>query len=166
MVLYAIQSEIRFGRRARTMRTGAADRKSTLAVSLCAAVPIVGFVLAMKANSSFATLLPRWFRGAVLPGAPVIAWVGVVFAACGVALRLWAVLKLRERYTRTLFIQHEHAIERGVPTAGCATRAISGRCWSSTESRWPPVIGLRSLLLLSRRLRHTPIGSRSKTRCW
>jgi protein-S-isoprenylcysteine O-methyltransferase Ste14 len=115
MVLYAIQSEIRFGQRARTMRTGAADRKSTLAVSLCAAVPIVGFVLAMKANSSFATLLPRWFRGAVLPGAPVIAWVGVVFAACGIALRLWAVLKLRERYTRTLFIQHEHAIERGGP---------------------------------------------------
>lgn len=115
MLLYALQSEVRFGKRARTMRTGPADRKSTLAVSVCAAIPILGFVLAMKANSSFATLLPEWFRGAVLPGQPVIGWAGVVVAACGVALRLWAVLKLRERYTRTLLIQDEHSIERGGP---------------------------------------------------
>ncbi len=77
MLLYAVQSELRFGKRARTMRTGPADRKSTLAVSVCAAVPILGFVLAMKANSSFATFLPEWFRGAVLPGQPVMrgpAW--------------------------------------------------------------------------------------------
>ena len=115
MILYAIQSEIRFGQRARTMRTGAADRKSTLAVSVCAAIPILGFVLAMKSNSSFAMFLPEWFRNATLPGVPVIGWVGVVFAASGVALRLWAVLKLRERYTRTLLIQDEHSIERGGP---------------------------------------------------
>ncbi|MCU1291922.1 MAG: isoprenylcysteine carboxyl methyltransferase [Bryobacterales bacterium] len=115
MLLYAVQSEVRFGKRARTMRTGPADRRSTLAVSVCAAIPILGFVLAMKANSSFATLLPEWFRGAVLPGQPAIGWAGVVVAACGVGLRLWAVLKLRERYTRTLLIQDEHSIERGGP---------------------------------------------------
>lgn len=115
MLLYAVQSEIRFGKRARSMRTGPADRKSTLAVSLCAAVPILGFALAMKANSSFATLLPQWFLGARVPAEPVLGWAGVVFAACGVALRLWAVLQLRERYTRTLLIQGEHSIERGGP---------------------------------------------------
>jgi protein-S-isoprenylcysteine O-methyltransferase Ste14 len=115
MLLYAVQSEVRFGKRARAMRTGPADRKSTLAVSVCAAIPILGFVLAMKANSSFATLPPDWFRGALLPGQPVIGWTGVVVAACGVALRLWAVLKLRERYTRTLLIHDEHPIERGGP---------------------------------------------------
>ena len=115
LLLYAVQSEIRFGKRARTMRTGSADRRSTLAVSVCAAVPVLGFALAMKANSSFATLLPEWFRGARLPGEPVIGWAGVVVAAGGVVLRLWAVLRLRERYTRTLLIHDEHAIERGGP---------------------------------------------------
>ena len=119
MILYAIQAEIRFGQRARTMRAGAADRKSTLAVSACAAVPVIGFVLAMKANSSLATFLPRWFRDAVLPGEPVIGWCGVVVAAAGVGLRLWAVLKLRARYTRTLLIQDGHSIERGGPYRWC-----------------------------------------------
>jgi len=45
----------------------------------------------------------------------VIEWVGVVFGACGIALRFWAVLTLRERYTRTLLIQQEHSFERGGP---------------------------------------------------
>lgn len=115
MLLYAVQSEIRFGQRARTMRTGPADRKSTFAVAVCAAIPILGFVLAMKANSSFAAFLPDWFRTARLPGEPVIEWTGVVLAAGGVALRLWAVMTLRERYTRTLLIHDEHSIERTGP---------------------------------------------------
>jgi protein-S-isoprenylcysteine O-methyltransferase len=33
----------------------------------------------------------------------------------GLSLRLWAVLTLRERYTRTLLVESEHAIERGGP---------------------------------------------------
>jgi protein-S-isoprenylcysteine O-methyltransferase Ste14 len=116
LLLYGIQSEIRFGKRARAYRAGPADRMSSRAVSIAAAVPIMGFVLAMKANTpTFAEFLPRWFRNAVIPGLPAIAWVGVVLAASGVALRLWAVLKLRERYTRTLLIQQEHSIERSGP---------------------------------------------------
>jgi len=116
LLLYAIQSELRFGTRARTMRAGAADRKSTLAVSAAAAVPVLGFVLAVKASSpTFAALLPRWFRSAMLPGLPWTAWLGVALGACGIALRLWAVLQLRERYTRTLLVHDEHAIERGGP---------------------------------------------------
>lgn len=115
LLSYAIQAEIRFGKRARSMRTGAADRKSSLAISLGAAVPILGFVLAMKANSSWGMIAPHWFRSAVLPGEPAVGWAGVVVAAGGVALRLWAVLTLRERYTRTLLVQDEHPIERGGP---------------------------------------------------
>jgi protein-S-isoprenylcysteine O-methyltransferase len=116
LLLYVIQSEIRFGRQARTTRAGAADRKSTLALSVAAAVPVLGFVLAMKASSpTTAAMLPRWFRSAELPGLPWSKWLGVLLGACGVALRLWAVLTLRERYTRTLLVQHEHAIERGGP---------------------------------------------------
>jgi protein-S-isoprenylcysteine O-methyltransferase Ste14 len=116
LLLYAAQSEIRFGQRARTHRAGAPDRKSTLAVSASAVVPILGFALAIKASSpSMSAFLPRWFQNAVMPGLPAIAWVGVVLAACGVVLRFWALLKLRERYTRTLLIQQEHSIERGGP---------------------------------------------------
>ncbi len=116
LLLYAIQSEIRFGARARTMRSGASDRKSTLVVSLSAAVSVLGFALAMKANSSaISSFLPAWFRNAVLPGLPAIAWLGVVLGVCGVLLRLWAVLTLRDRYTRTLVVHDQHSIERSGP---------------------------------------------------
>ena len=126
LLLYAIQSEIRFGSRARKMSrahmksgqtgSGASDRRSTLLVSVSAAVSVLGFALAMKANSSaISSFLPAWFRDAVLPGLPATAWVGVGLGFCGVVLRLWAVLTLRDRYTRTLLIQDQHAIERGGP---------------------------------------------------
>jgi len=116
LILYGVQSEIRFGKRARTMRADGADQKSTLAVSVGAAVSVLGFALGIKANSPTPpSYLPLWFRGAVLPGLPAIAWVGVVLGAGGILLRLWAVLQLRERYSRTLLVQDEHAIERGGP---------------------------------------------------
>ena len=116
LLLYAIQSEVRFGKRARTSRPGPEDRKSTLAVSVCASVPVLGFALAIKATSSGGmTITPRWFRSAVLPGLPFTAWLGVVLGICGLGLRLWAVLRLRERYTKTLLVQHEQSIERGGP---------------------------------------------------
>jgi hypothetical protein len=57
--LYVIRSEVRFGRKARRMLPGSADRGSTLAVSLSSAIPVRGFVLAMKTRGSPArTLLP------------------------------------------------------------------------------------------------------------
>jgi protein-S-isoprenylcysteine O-methyltransferase Ste14 len=116
LLLYAIQSEVRFGSRARTLRTGVSDRNSTLAVSISAAVSVLGFALAMKTNAADRSLwLPHWFRAAALPGLPLIAWVGVVLGVLGLWLRLWAVLTLRERYTRTLLVQREHAVERNGP---------------------------------------------------
>ena len=116
LLAYAVQSEIRFGRRARTMRAAPADRSSTVAVSIAAAIPVLGFVLAMKANTAgIGSLVPRWFLRPALPGMPIVAWAGVALGASGLALRLWAVFTLRERYTRTLLIQGEHAVERGGP---------------------------------------------------
>ena len=116
LLFYALQSEVRFGSRARTLRTSALDRNSTLAVSLSAVVPVLGFVLAMKSGSAdFAMWLPHWFRAAAIPGLPVVAWIGVLLGVMGLGLRLWAVLTLRDRYTRTLLIQDEHRIERGGP---------------------------------------------------
>jgi protein-S-isoprenylcysteine O-methyltransferase Ste14 len=112
LVLYAVQSEIRFGKRARTHRAGTTDRMTTFAVSASSAIPAIGFVLAMKARSpAIATFLPRWFERAAMPGLPAVAWVGVFFGICGLGLRLWAVLTLRERYTRTLLIHDDHPVE-------------------------------------------------------
>lgn len=116
LLLYAVQSEIRFGKRARSGRAGAADRGSTLVLSVAAVVPVLGFALAMKKSSpGIAMLHPGWFNSAVLPGMPAIAWIGVAFGGCGLALRLWAVLTLRERYSKTLLIQEKHPVERGGP---------------------------------------------------
>lgn len=41
------------------------------------------------------------------------AWAGVAIGALGLVLRLWAVLRARHRYTRTLLIQENHSVERG-----------------------------------------------------
>jgi protein-S-isoprenylcysteine O-methyltransferase Ste14 len=116
LLLYALQSELRFGARARTMRTGTSDRRSTLVVSIAAAVSVLGFALAMKADSpGYSTWLPHWFRSAVVPGLPIVAWVGVLLGVVGLGLRVMAVLTLRERYTRTLLVHSKHTIERNGP---------------------------------------------------
>lgn len=114
LLLYAVQSEVRFGQKARKISPGSADRGSTLAVSLSSGIPVLGFVLAMKTRTSPGrVLLPRWL-GAI-PGMPAIAWVGVVIGALGLLVRLWSVLTLRDRYTRTLLTGTDHALERGGP---------------------------------------------------
>ena len=103
-VLYAVQAEIRFGAKARATRGGPSDRFSTMALSLAMLVPILGFIIAMKGR------IPM-----TLPGMPATAWVGVTLGASGFALRLWSLLLLRERFTRTLLIQSGHQIERNGP---------------------------------------------------
>lgn len=114
LLLYAVQSEVRFGQKARKISPGSADRGSTLAVSLSSAIPVLGFVLAMKMRTSPGrVLLPMWL-GAI-PGMPASAWVGVVVGALGLLVRLWSVLTLRDRYTRTLLTGTDHALERGGP---------------------------------------------------
>jgi hypothetical protein len=108
LLLYAVQSEIRFGAKARTIFAGRLDRGSTIALTLSAAVPVLGFALAMKANQFH---LSSWFgRSGAMPGMPAIAWIGVGAGGLGLLLRLWAVLVLRERYTRTLLVDKDQAI--------------------------------------------------------
>jgi len=113
LLLYAIQSEVRFGRKARRMSTGPADRGSTLAISFSSVIPVLGFVLAMKAPEFSRALLPSWFR--MMPGMPIIAWVGVGIGALGLIVRWWSLLTLRDRYTRTLFTEIDQALERNGP---------------------------------------------------
>jgi len=52
LLLYGIQAEVRFGAKARSHRAGERDRGSTIFLSLASLVPLLGFVLVMKATSS------------------------------------------------------------------------------------------------------------------
>jgi protein-S-isoprenylcysteine O-methyltransferase Ste14 len=115
LLLYAVESEIRFGARARTIRMGPADRWSTIAVTLGSAVPVIGFVIAMRGSqSALLRGLPLWLRDpGTMPGMPAIAWIGVGLGLAGALLRLCALLSLRQRYTRTLRVDPDHLIERG-----------------------------------------------------
>jgi protein-S-isoprenylcysteine O-methyltransferase Ste14 len=103
-VLYAVQAEIRFGAKARATRGGPSDRFSTMALSLAMLVPSLGFIFAMKG-----------FFPITLPGMPATAWGGVILGTSGFALRLWSLLLLRERFTRTLLVQSGQQIERSGP---------------------------------------------------
>jgi protein-S-isoprenylcysteine O-methyltransferase Ste14 len=115
LLLYAVESEIRFGAKARTMNAGPADRWSTIAVSLASGIPVIGFIFAMRGEkSAVLRTLPLWLRDpSTMPGMPIVAWVGVSVAALGLVLRLWALLTLRQRYTRTLRVDADHVVERG-----------------------------------------------------
>jgi protein-S-isoprenylcysteine O-methyltransferase Ste14 len=118
LVLYAVQAEVRFGRSARGSRPGPADRGSTWMLSYAVLVPVLGLVLAVKAANAPASHGLAFFgpsSPAALPGMPALAWLGVTAGVLGLALRLWAVLVLRERYTRTLLVHENHAIERRGP---------------------------------------------------
>jgi len=167
LLLYGLQSEIRFGSRARKVRAGESDRKSTLLVAASSAVPVLGFVLAMKAGSPAGSmLLPQWFRHALIPGLPGVAWMGVAFGICGLGLRLWAVLTLRDRYTRTLLVQDEHSVERGGPYQWVRHPGYLGSLLCSTGLQSHRATLSHCLHPLPPHGEPTAIASGSKTRCW
>lgn len=118
LLLYAVQSEVRFGKSARGSKPGPADRGSTRAISSAFLVPVLGLVLAIRSATSPASRGLAYFgpsSPAAMPGMPALAWLGVAVGALGLPLRLWAVLTLRERYTRTLLVHENHAINRNGP---------------------------------------------------
>ena len=119
ILLFVIEAEVRFGARARSSRAEETDRRSTLALTFGTLVPIAGFALVMKharaAGAPSPTGWAGWLFGESLPGLPALAWAATAIGLAGLGLRLWAVLTLRERYTRTLLTHGDHAIERGGP---------------------------------------------------
>jgi protein-S-isoprenylcysteine O-methyltransferase len=118
LILYVIQAELRFGSTARASRPGAADRGSTWVLSYAVLIPILGLVFAIKFTTSPGMHGLAFFgpaSPAAMPGMPAVAWLGVAAGTLGLALRLWAVLTLRERYTRTLLVHDNQALERRGP---------------------------------------------------
>ena len=71
LLLYAVQIQNPLWCARRAHRTGASDRRSTLAVSV-AAVPVLGFALSMKAISPRTSQVSNWFPPAALPGLPLV----------------------------------------------------------------------------------------------
>ena len=118
LILYMVQAEVRFGKKARASTPGASDRGSTWAISFAVNIPVLGLVIAIKAATDSTTHWLAFFRPsspAAMPGMPALAWFAVAAGALGLVLRLWAVLVLRERYTRTLLVHDDHTIERRGP---------------------------------------------------
>jgi len=117
LLLYVVQSELRFGAKARAHRGGASDRGSTLVLSLASLLAVLGGVIVMKGRVPFlSSPIPAWlFWPGNIPGMAAVAWAGVAASFAGLLLRLWAVLTLRKRYTRTLLIQDDHGLERKGP---------------------------------------------------
>jgi protein-S-isoprenylcysteine O-methyltransferase len=118
LLIYVVQSEVRFGKPARASKPGAADRGSTWALSYAVLIPVLGLVFSIQVATS-PNLRGLAFFGpsspAAMPGMPAVAWLGVAAGTLGLVLRLWAVLTLRERFTRTLLIHDDHTIERRGP---------------------------------------------------
>jgi protein-S-isoprenylcysteine O-methyltransferase Ste14 len=113
LLLYVVQAELRFGAKARAHRGGASDRGSTTVLSLAMLAPVLGGIIAMKGHVPFlSTPLPAWL---LWPAMVSVSWTGVAASFAGLLLRLWAVLTLRTRYSRTLLIQDDQSLERKGP---------------------------------------------------
>jgi len=104
--LFFLQDQVRFGAPAKSNVAGASDRRSSLynSYAILAAL-LVCFVL------------PKWLPHgfARLPSGNLVGWSGVGLGLLGIFTRLWAVLTLREQYTRTLQVQPGWSVVRRGP---------------------------------------------------
>jgi len=116
LALYEAQSYLRFGAKARKMRWGPSDRYSSLFLTLAFLLVALGFLTVQRVGITRYIAISNWM---VWPGPSPwmvsLAWFGVGMAVAGLFLRLWAVLTLRHRYTRTLLVDDGYLIERAGP---------------------------------------------------
>lgn len=104
-LFFAQDRFLRFGAAARSDTTQPHDRGST-------SLNFVGIFAAAFAAFALPRLLPRGLG--TLPSARMISLIGAALAPLGLAMRAWAVLTLRERYTRTLRIEPgQQLMDRG-----------------------------------------------------
>jgi protein-S-isoprenylcysteine O-methyltransferase len=92
VIFFILEGRVRQGQAAKSFAAGEHDRGSTRRIGTAFGLSILLLLLAPLLN--FLKL------GGVIP--PGLAWAGVVLAAGGLGLRLWAPLVLGRFYTRTL----------------------------------------------------------------
>src|SRR5437870_11885055 len=97
---------------------------------------------------------------------PAVAWIGVAVGALGLFLRLWAMLTLRERYTRTLLIHANHTIERGGPYRFVRHPGYLGSMMTLNGIGLASENTLVFVASMIATLIRIPIASGSRTRCW
>jgi protein-S-isoprenylcysteine O-methyltransferase Ste14 len=101
LVLFLVfEGRVRQGRAAKSMERGEHDRRSTYFVGAAFGLSILSMLLAPVLN---------YFNiGNLIP--PAVAWAGLVVAAGGLALRLWAPRVLGQFYTRTLRVAEQQTV--------------------------------------------------------
>jgi protein-S-isoprenylcysteine O-methyltransferase Ste14 len=95
------EGRTRKGEAAQSLEAGAFDQQSTRRLGLAYMVVILGLLSAPFLN---------YFGIGVLPWSGVIGWAGLIVAALGVGVRLWANHILGEFYTRTLKVTEKQVI--------------------------------------------------------
>jgi protein-S-isoprenylcysteine O-methyltransferase Ste14 len=68
---------------------------------------------------------------APLPAAGVLAWAGPALVAAGLALRIAAMARLRDRFSPLVALQREHVLERGGPYAAVRHPGYAGALLAS-----------------------------------
>ena len=110
LVLFLVfEGRVRQGRAARSLERGEHDRRSTSFIGLAFGVSILSMLLAPLLNYfNFGSVTPAQNPRCWVP--PAVAWAGLVVAAGGLALRLWAPRVLGQYYTRTLRVAEQQAV--------------------------------------------------------
>ncbi len=105
---FVAEGRTRKGQAAQSLEAGKFDQKSTAGLGLAYMVASLGLLAAPILN---------YFNLATLPWSNILGWVGLLVAALGIALRLWANQVLGEFYTRTLKVSEQQVIVQQGPYA-------------------------------------------------
>ncbi len=100
VMFFVLEGRVRQGQAAKSFEAGEHDRGSTRYVGAAFGLSILILLLA--------PLLNFFKLGEVIP--PGLAWAGLVLAASGLGLRLWAPLVLGRFYTRTLRTDRQQTV--------------------------------------------------------
>jgi|SRR5579859_844543 len=100
-----LEGRLRQGSAARSREAGEHDRSSTQYVGAAFGLSMLCMLLA--------PLLNYFKLGAVIP--PAVAWAGLVLAAAGLGLRVWAPRVLGQYYTRTLRVAEQQTVVEAGP---------------------------------------------------
>ena len=101
---FVLEGRLRQGQAAKSFESGEHDRRSTAAIGVAFALGIVCVLLAPAFNRrGFGNVIPPW-----------LTWIGLLVAAGGLSLRVWAPRVLGRFYTRTLRMDEQQmVVEQG-----------------------------------------------------